>query len=141
MNKKKIAVNTNLMLYLAFFFISICIGIVNPLKNEIVNYIIIAFLSLVIIFLLVIFPLYYVFSDECVEIIYTFGIKEKIKWKEIDVIIVWNWSVGSLRVPDPPNYMIVYPKKKKLPFFAMGYIAKNRRTTTLIKKYYKKEII
>ena len=139
MNKRKIAVNTNLMLYLAFFFISICIGIVNPLKNEIVNYIIIAFLSLVIIFLLVIFPLYYVFSDECVEIIYTFGIKEKIKWKEIDVIIVDNWYDSRSTVLS--HYMIVYPKKKKSPFFAMGTIAKNRRTTKLIKKHYKKEFI
>ena len=39
-----------------------------------------------------------------------------------------------------PVYEIAYPHKEKYPFFVNATIARNRKTTKLIKKYYKRNI-
>ena len=79
------------------------------------------------------------FSDEYVEIVYNFGQRELIKWKDIrNISLMGSWigAGGGL-----PHYSIAYPKKGKRLFFVVGEITKSSRTTKLIKEYYKKKIV
>jgi len=88
-------------------------------------------------FAILISPLYIVFSDEEVKIIYTLGQKEIIKWKDVRSIYTQgSWGGGG----GPPCYVFVYPNKEKRAFFVRGEIPKTRITTKLIKKYYKRKI-
>lgn len=83
--------------------------------------------------------MYYVFSEDSVEIIYLWGQKEEIKW---DVVrsITQNGSWIS-RYSAPPYYNFAYPVDKKRLFFMRGDVSKTRKTKKLIKKYYKKDIV
>ena len=138
MNKKQIALNTQIMilgiaLFLAFLGLSISCAI----ENEMELCIAFAILAVAPIFVFLISPLYFVFSDEGIEIIYHFGQKENIKWNEIRSITrSGSWVGGG----GPPHYEIAYPCREKRCFFVCGSINKTPRTTRLIKKYYKKEI-
>ena len=91
------------------------------------------------VFVFAISPLYFVFSDEYIEIVYNFGQREKIKWNDIrNISLMGSWigAGGGL-----PHYVIAYPKKEKRLFFVVGEITKSTKTTKLIKKYYKKRIV
>ena len=88
-------------------------------------------------FAILISPIYIVFSDEDVKIIYTLGQKEIIKWKDVrNIYTQGNWIGGG----GPPHYVFAYPNKEKRAFFVRGEIPKTRITTKLIKKYYKRKI-
>ena len=78
-------------------------------------------------------------SDDCVEIIYHFGQREIIKWKDIrNISLMGSWigAGGGL-----PHYVIAYPKKEKRLFFVVGEIQNTRKTKRFIEKYYKKKIV
>lgn len=138
MNKKHIALNTHLFLCLFLFlaFLRLCEGCAKI--DEIGWSIVFAVLELLPIFVFVCSPLYYVFSDEGVLIVYHFRQREYIKWNEIrDIYLMGSWlSRGG----GPPLYVITYPRKEKRPFFVTGEIAKTRKTKKLLKKYYQKKI-
>jgi len=91
------------------------------------------------VFVFAISPLYFVFSDECVEIVYNFGQREKIKWSDIrNISLMGSWIGGGRGFP---HYEIAYPKKEKGLFFVVGEIQKTRKTKRFIEKYYKKKIV
>ena len=138
-NKKQIAINTHLWLPIALFviFMTIAISCIN--ENEIgmvVGFLIAALLP---IFVFLISPVYYIFSEESVTITYLFGQKEEIKWNSIRSITLdgsWINRDGAT-----PHYHIAYPTNRKRAFFINGDISKTRKTKRLIKKYYRKDII
>ncbi len=137
MNKKHIAFNTHLILCFALFivFLGLCIG--SAIENEIGLSIMFAIFILLPLFVFAVSPLYYTFSDECIEIIYNFGQKEIIKWNEIrSISLLGSWIGSGL-----PHYVIAYPRKEKGLFFVVGEIQKTRKTKKLIEKYYKKKIV
>ena len=139
MNKKHIAFNTHLLLCFALFIIFVVLSISCALVNEIGLSIMFGIFILLPIFVFSISPLYFVFSDEYVEIVYNFGQRELIKWKDIrNISLIGSWigAGGGL-----PHYSVAYPKKEKRLFFVVGEITKSSRTTKLIKEYYKKKII
>ncbi len=139
MNKKHIALNTHLILCLFLFIIFIGLSISCALEKEIGLSIMFGIFVLLPIFVFAISPLYFVFSDECVQIIYNFGQKEKIKWSDIrNISLMGSWigAGGGL-----PHYNIAYPKKEKRLFFVVGEIQKTRKTKKLIEKYYEKKIV
>ena len=138
-NKKHIAINTHLWLAVVLFLIFITIAISCINENEIgmvVGFIIAALLP---IFVFLISPVYYIFSEESVTITYLFGQKEEIKWNSIRSITLYgSWiSHGGAS----PHYHIAYPTNKKRAFFINGDISKTRKTKRLIKKYYKNNIV
>jgi hypothetical protein len=137
MNKKHIALNTQIMILgIVLFPIFLGISIVGAKEKNMEMCILSAIITLVIIFVFLISPLCFVFSDEGVEIIYHFGQRENIKWNEIRSITQrGSWVGGGM-----PCYEIAYPCREKRWFFVCGSINKMPKTTRLIKKYYKKEI-
>lgn len=139
MNKKHIAINTHLIFYFVLFLVFLCLCVSCAIENNIGLSIGFAIFVVCPVFIFAISPLYFVFSDEYIEIVYNFGLKEQIKWSEIrNIYSVGSWisKGGGL-----PHYVIAYPKKEKRPFFVVSEITKTAKTKKLIKKYYKKEII
>ena len=138
-NKKHIAINTHLWHAVVLFLIFITIAIFCINENEIgmvVGFLIAALLP---IFVFLISPVYYIFSEESVTITYLFGQKEEIKWNSIRSITLYGSWMS--RCDMTPHYHIAYPTNIKRAFFINGDISKTRKTKRLIKKYYRKDII
>ena len=139
MDKKHIAFNTHLILCFFLFVVFLGLSISCAIGKEIVFSIIFAILVLLPMFMFAISPLYFVFSEECVEIIYHFGQRETIKWRDIrNISRMGGWVTpgGGL-----PHYVIAYPQKEKRVFFVAGEIPVTRKTKKLIIKYYKGEFV
>ena len=136
--KKQIAINTHLWLPIGLFVTFIALAVSCIHEKEIgltVGFFVAALLP---VFGFLIFPVYYVFSEESVKIIYLWGQIEEIEWSSIRSIALYgSWSGGG----GPPHYEIAYPTNKKRAFFVNGEISKTRKTKRLIKKYYKKNIV
>ena len=139
MNKKHIAINTHLILCVVLFIVFLGLSISCAIESEIGLSIMFGIFVLLPVLVFAISPLYFVFSDEYVEIIYNFGQREQIKWSDIrNISLMGSWigTGGGL-----PHYVIAYPKKEKRLFFVLGEIQKSRKTKKLIEKYYKKKIV
>ena len=137
--KMQIAINTHLWLPIVLFMIFMTISISCISENEIgmtVGFLIAALLP---IFVFLISPIYYVFSEESITITYLFGQKEEIKWNSIRSITLYGSWIS--RGGATPHYHVAYPTNKKRAFFINGDISKTRKTKRLIKKYYKKNIV
>ena len=139
MNKKHIAFNTHLILCFVLFIVFLGLSISSAIVNEIGLSIIFAIFIILPVFVFVISPLYFIFSDEYVEIVYNFGQREKIKWSDIRNIALMGSLLGA--GSGLPHYVIAYPKKEKRMFFVVGEIQKTRKTKKFIEKYYKKKIV
>ena len=138
-NKKYIAFNTHLILCFVLFLIFISLSIGCAIEKESGLGIMFALFTLLPLFVFGISPLYFVFSDECIKIIYSFGQKEVIKWSDIrNISLMGSWigAGGGL-----PHYVVSYPKREKRLFFVVGEIQKTRKTKKFIEKYYKKKIV
>ena len=139
MNKKYIALNTHLILCFFLFVVFVGLSISCAIDSDIGSSIMFGVFILLPVFVFAISPLYFVFSDECIEIIYNFGQREIIKWNDVrNISLMGSWVGGGGGLP---HYVIAYPKKEKRPFFVVGEITKSAKTTKLIKKYYKKKIV
>ena len=138
MNKKYIAFNTHLILCFVLFLIFISLSIGCAIESDIGLSIMFGIFVLLPVFVFAISPFYFVFSDECVEIVYNFGQREKIKWSDIRNISLMGSWIGACGLP---HYVIAYPKKDKRLFFVVGEIQKTRKTKKFIEKYYKKKIV
>ncbi len=139
MDKKHIAVNTHLFLWCVLFIVFLGLSISCGTEKDFGLCILFALFILLPVFVFLISPLYYIFSDESVEIIYNFGQKEIIKWSDIrSISLMGSWidDCGGL-----PHYVISYPIKEKRLFFVVGKIQKTRKTKKLIEMYYKKKIV
>ncbi len=74
-----------------------------------------------------------------VEIVYNFGLREKIKWSDIrNILLMGSWVLSG---GGPPHYVIAYQRVEKRLFFVNGEIPKTIKTKRLLKKYYKKRIL
>ena len=136
--KKQIAINTHLLHSIVFCVFFILFAIFSAKDQEIGLAVGFAAFTLLPLFVFLISPIYYVFSDESVKIIYLWGKKEEIEWTSVKSIeIEGSWIGGREGFP---HYHLAYPQNKKLLFFMNGDISKTRRTKKLIKKYYKKHI-
>ena len=138
MEKKHIAVNTHLLLCVLMFaeFLWLCILCAG--EKEVALSTLFGVFSLVPVVVFFLSPLYVIFSADGIEIVYHFGLKERIKWSEIRSISIrgsWIGKGGGL-----PNYEIAYPCKEQKPFFVVGKIPKTRKTKRYIEQYYKRNI-
>ena len=137
-NKKQIAINTHLLLPIALFVIFMTISISCIHEKEIGMTVGFFLAALLPIFVFLISPIYYVFSEESITITYLFGQKEEIKWNSIKSITLYGSWIS--RGGATPHYHIAYPTNRKRAFFINGDISKTRKTKRLIKKYYEKNI-
>ena len=142
MNKikqKYSAFNTQLFFVVAMFLVFLVLSICAAVEREVGLAIGFALATLLPIFVFLISPLYVVFSDEEIEIVYILGQREVIKWNSVrSISLNGAWiSRGS----GLPHYVVAYPTNEKRPFFVRGEIPKTRKTKRYIKKYYKKDII
>ena len=139
---RKIVFNTHLLFIVFIFFIFLGMGILFLSGNEDGNIpgAIGSFaIALAPVFVFIISPAFYIFDSEKLTIVYFLGFKEKIAWREILSISAFGgWFVGGGR--GMPIYEIAYPLRNKHPFFANSCIARNRKTTKLIKKHFKGNI-
>lgn len=135
--KKYKALNTHMVLWL-FLFISLTILSVYSFIGKETG-LAVAFLIFAVISIspILFTPIYYIFTQKDITIVYLFRIKEKIEWWEIKSITEKGGWIGG---NGTPHYSISYPKRKKRPFFVTGEIIKTRRTKKLLKKFYIKEI-
>ena len=139
MNKKHIAFNTHLILCVVLFVLFLGLSISCGIERKIGLSIMFGVFVLLPIFVFAISPIYFVFSKECVEIIYNFSQREIIKWNDIrNISLMGSWIGAGGGVP---RYVIAYPQKEKRLFFVVGEINKTRKTKKLIMKYYKKKIV
>lgn len=138
-NKRQIAYNTHLWFLVAYFAFFVLLSVFSIREQEIWLSIGFSAVALLPLFIFAISPMYYVFSEESVEIIYLWGQKETIKWSSVRrVTLAGSWIS---RHGATPHYHLAYPSKKKRAFFICGDISKTRKTKNLMKKYYKKEIL
>lgn len=140
MNKRYIAFNTHLILCVFLFVVFLGFSISSAIIKEIGLSVGFAIFILVPVFVFAFSPLYFIFSDEYIEIVYNFGQREKIEWSDvrnISLIGSW-WNGGGFGFP---RYDIAYPQKEKRLFFVLSEINKTRKTKKLIMKYYKKKIV
>ena len=138
-SKRELAINTHLWLAVILFSIFALVSISCIREGEIGLFIGFTVATLLPLFAFLTSPIYYVFSEESVEIIYLWGQKEQIKWSSVRSIVLfgsWLSDGGGL-----PHYHFSYPTNKKRVFFVCGDITKTWKTKKLIKKYYKKNII
>lgn len=118
----------------AFALLAVFAGIAIPLTLEklwvlsVLSWIFAAFC----LFGILISPLYTVFTEEDITIVYCLGQKERIRWKEIRFIN----RRGSLAAKSQPRYEIAYPHEDKRPFFVCGEIPKTRKVKKIIETYW-----
>ena len=135
--KKEIAINTHLWLPIAYFviFLLFCVSCIN--ENAIGGAVGFAAVALLALFIFLISPMYYVFTNKEIEIIYLWGQKEKIRWIDIrNITLFGSWLS---RGESTPHYHIAYPAPKRL-FFMTGDISKTRKTRKLFRNHYGREI-
>ncbi len=136
-SKKHFALNSHYIVIIPFFIIMILFGTACAMENDIWLATAFYIFSLVPIFCLCISPIYYIFTDKSVIIIYCFGIKEIINWSDIRIASKHGswWFDRSM-----PAYRLAYPQIKKRLFFVNGEISYSRKTAKYIKQFYKKKI-
>ena len=124
--KKQIAINTHLIFAVIMFIIFTLLAIFSAKDEETWLAVGFAAFTLLPLFVFLISPMYYVFSEEGVKIIYLWGKKEEIEWTFVRSIeIEGSWMVGRMGFP---HYHLAYPQSEKTPFFVCGDISKTRKT-------------
>ena len=135
--KKESAINTHLWLPIVYFviFLLLCISCID--EGAIGMAIGFAAVALLAPFVFLTSPMYYVFTNKEIEIVYLWGQKEKIRWIDIRNITLFGSWIS--RGGSTPHYHIAYPAQKRL-FFMTGDISKTRKTKRLFKNHYGREI-
>ncbi len=138
-SEREIAINTHLWLPITLFIVFILLSISGVNAQEMGLAAGFAVASLLPLFVFLISPMYYIFSEESIVIRYLWGQKEEINWISVrNITLFGSWiSRGGAT----PHYHFAYPSKKKRVFFIRGDVSKTRKTKKLIKKYYKKNIV
>lgn len=132
-SKKRIACNTHLLLALALFLAFVGLAVFCVIEKELGFAVGFSIAALLPLFFFLISPLYFVFSEDEVQIVYCLGQRERIRWSAVRSVS----QSGSWLGRGMPYYSIAYPMKEKRPFFVRGEIAKTAKTKRLLKQYYK----
>jgi Mn2+/Fe2+ NRAMP family transporter len=135
--KKEIAINTHLWLPIVGFVVFLLLCILYIGEGAVGGAIVSAFFVLISLFVFLTSPMYYVFTNKEIEIVYLWGQKEEIRWIHINNITLFGgWLT---RGDGAPHYHINYPAQKRL-FFMTGDISKTRKTKRLFKNHYGRKI-
>ena len=133
--EKYIALNYHTFAFLFAVFVGFlfaCFGFEIEEPIFIVGGIVIA---LIFVFLLLVSPTHYVFTNESLVICHPFRRRETILWEDVTGVHSFgSWFRRSLF--GLPHYKIYYRHEKEV-VFLNGEICRSRRTKRLLQKYYK----
>lgn len=97
--------------------------------------IVLLIIGLLSLFVLLTSPVYMLFSQKELVIVYFFGCKETIRWKDVRQVHKYGGWLFS-RGDGFPHYTVVYPKPKKRLFFMLGDVPKTRKVSRLFAEFY-----
>ena len=135
--KKHLAFNSHYIAFIPGMIIFLILGILCTIERDVWLAIAFYVVALFSAFCICVSPIYYIFTEKSVTIIYCFGISETINWSDIRSISKWGswWFSRHL-----PFYQLSFPQIKKRPFFVNGEISYSKRTKKYIKKFYIKNV-
>jgi len=136
--ESQVAFNTHLLLNVVLFVVMLAGAVVMSGDSGTVFETVLCYVfAAVFILPIIISPVFFVFTEESVTVVYCLGVKERILWSEVREI----YSEGSVFGGGGlPRYSVVYPCEKKRLFFVNGEITKTKRTGRLLKRFWGKEI-
>ena len=131
-NKKVKAINTQNFIWLFCFAILLMIAVVCFVDGSWIAGIIFSVLAIMPVSVVLLSPLYYVFTDEGVTIVYTLGGEEKISWQKVNKVKLFSsWlAKGS----GSPHYYISHDGDKPKGYMS-SEIAKTMKTKKLMELY------
>lgn len=136
--EKHIAINNHIFAYFFAVFVGFLFSSFGFEIEEIVFIVGGIVIALIFIFLLLVSPTHYIFSDEKIIICHPFKRREVIPWEDITGINSFgSWFYKTLF--GLPHYKIYYRHEKEV-IFLNGEICRNRRTKRLLQKYYKGKV-
>ena len=136
--EKHVVFNTQILYEALVLCVILCGCIVTFLIEEYIFAIVFLIYCILSVLWILFAPIYVVFTEQSVTVVYLWGIKERIDWRDIhDISESGRWFSKY----DPlPKYHVAYPKKEKYPFFVNGSIPKIKKTKRLIGSFYNGEI-
>lgn len=131
-NKKVKAINTQNFIWLFCFAILLMIAVACFVDGSWIAGIIFSVLAIMPVSVVLLSPLYYVFTDEGVTIVYTLGGEEKISWQKVNKVKLFSsWlAKGS----GSPHYYISHDGDKPKGYMG-SEIAKTMKTKKLMELY------
>ncbi len=131
-NKKCIALNTQNFIWAFLLVIFAVISVICFVDGSWIAGTVFLLMSAMPIAVILLSPLYYVFTDEGVTIVYTLGGKEVIAWQEVNTVRYFgSWiAKGS---GSPHYYIAHYGDKPKR--YMSSEIAKTMKTKKLMELY------
>lgn len=133
--EKEVAFNNHIpsnLFFVAFGFLLVAFGL---WIDEIIFIVMGVTLILGFVAIIIISPVYYVFSSENLVICHPFNRREIICWKDIRSINKYGTWFNCTGI-DLSHYKIYYRHEKEV-LFLNGEICKSRKTKQLLQKYYK----
>ena len=132
-----VAVNTQNFIWLFAFALLLGIALICFFDGSAVMGVIFSVLAVMPVSVILLSPLYYVFTDEGVTIVYTLGGKEKISWRAINKVKLFSsWlAKGS----GSPHYYISHDGDKPKGYMN-SEIAKTFKTQKLMELYCRDKI-
>ncbi len=133
--EKDIAFNNHIFLYLFSAFFGFVIASFGSWADEFIFTVFGILIVLIFIFLLLVSPTYYVFSNKNVVICHPFKRRETICWEDIRSIKRYRslYNRGGIGY----NHYKIYYRHEKERLFLNGEICRSRKTKRLLQKYYK----
>ncbi len=135
MKKGKLFFNMHWAFYIVVFFILLLLGIWTFDEDPVISVGVIAVAVLLLLGYILLFPNSYRLDEKGITVNYGFGIKTSANWNELHTIEDHYCRAFFWR----REYRIGY-FKKAFPLWEMACIPKNKKTTALIEKYYKKSV-
>jgi len=133
--EKNIAINNHVFAFLFAAFVGCLFASFGSMIEEIIFIVGGTVIVLIFLFLLLISPTHYIFSNENVVICHPFKRREKIVWEDIRSIKRYgSWFYKTLF--GLPHYKVYYRHEKEV-LFLNGEICRSRKTKKLLQKYYK----
>ena len=133
--EKYVALNYHTFAFLFAVFVSMVFSSFGFEIEEAFFVIVGIVVVLIFVFLLLISPTHYVFTNESLVICHPFRRKEIVLWEDVTGVNRFgSWFRRSLF--GLPHYKIYYQHKKSV-LFLNGEICRSRRTKKLLQKYYK----
>ena len=135
--ERQIALNSHFILFLFFSLALFLLFLCSLITNEIIGAIFFFLFFLLGITVTSFLPIYIMFSETEITIIYFWKTKERISWD----LVKYIEAGGSWFSKEPlPYYRIIYPTAKKKPFFISGEIPRTKKTRALLNLYWKNKI-
>lgn len=134
---KEIIFNYRIFRLILYFLFSLAILIFAD--GAVVSFFVAIPLMIILLFLILISPTHYTFSEKALTINHLFGIKETIEYRNIRSVRECIESGTSHWIIPMKYYYIAYPHEEKY-FFLASEVRKSKKAKRLLQHYTNKEI-